>query len=531
MAIALKPTVLPRFAETAAGVAATNIAVPTSGQQDTGWTTGQAPPSGVFNFLLRYIYDWIQYVRDAVFTATAASALDGLKATGDGVGAGVNGFGGASGPGVAAAAGGGGAPVRGALALTVQAAPTGPVNGDVWSLGSALKTYLGGASGTIAINESMGALSEGFETACPPATGGWTAPSRRYAGDFAFFRDTSTPITGTASANRSVSQTASTNSSLGLDWFLPSPARLAFYFDVLCNQAGGDSLQFYVDGVLTAQIITPSNTQNAAGRFVTDVLVEGPHTFDWRYLRGASAAVGGEKCRIDIVEIVAESRWMDQATRLNLFSDFLSTSDINAGSTTLFQSGFVGNVGLVTVGNTGQSAQGSCSVSNAAVAVADTEFIQTGCYLTSTSAAFLKPVFWEVRMVLRSNANVACWTGLADAGSATPGNSVQFFFDSAVGANWKLKTVSGGVSNAYDTGIVADIIPHRFGISYVPTLGVCATIDGKSLPALAATTTMATSLNLPLALSNMEGGIGIASRVGVAQKIVDVDWARLMQLR
>ena len=48
-----KPVTLPRWAETAAGVVAANIVTPTSGQQDTGWTVGQAPPSSIENFLKR----------------------------------------------------------------------------------------------------------------------------------------------------------------------------------------------------------------------------------------------------------------------------------------------------------------------------------------------------------------------------------------------------------------------------------------------------------------------------------------------
>jgi hypothetical protein len=94
--MATKPSTTPRFAETAGGAPATNIATPSSGQQDTGWTVGQAPPSSYFNWWMRLVYDWILYLKDAVFTATPSSGLAGVSGTGDGAAAGVSGTGGST---------------------------------------------------------------------------------------------------------------------------------------------------------------------------------------------------------------------------------------------------------------------------------------------------------------------------------------------------------------------------------------------------------------------------------------------------
>ena len=119
---ALKPSVTPRWAETVAGAPAANIATPTAGEADTGFTNGQAVvSSSKLNYLLRTIFDWCLYLRDAVFTADAGSGLAGVSGTGDGAS-----------PGGAFTPGGGGAPARGALFLYPQLTPSAPVNGDIW---------------------------------------------------------------------------------------------------------------------------------------------------------------------------------------------------------------------------------------------------------------------------------------------------------------------------------------------------------------------------------------------------------------
>src|SRR5688572_4558252 len=62
--MANKPTTIPRFAGTDESTPAANVVEPASGQKDTGWTQSQKPPSSYFNWLLFWIYAWIQYLSD-----------------------------------------------------------------------------------------------------------------------------------------------------------------------------------------------------------------------------------------------------------------------------------------------------------------------------------------------------------------------------------------------------------------------------------------------------------------------------------
>lgn len=78
-----KPATVPRWARTAGGVDASNLATPSSGEQDTGWTNGQNPVASTkMNWLFNWLYQWIFFLNDSpVFTATTAAA-PGLTATG-----------------------------------------------------------------------------------------------------------------------------------------------------------------------------------------------------------------------------------------------------------------------------------------------------------------------------------------------------------------------------------------------------------------------------------------------------------------
>lgn len=133
--MATKPTTVPRWAETAGGTPAANITTPSSGEQDTGYTSNQIPTSGKLNWLFRFLYDWILYLKDAVFVATSGSGLAGVDATGDGTT-----------PGVKATPGGAGSPARGALNLVPQADPSAPSNGDVWTTVNGLFARIAGAT-------------------------------------------------------------------------------------------------------------------------------------------------------------------------------------------------------------------------------------------------------------------------------------------------------------------------------------------------------------------------------------------------
>lgn len=142
--MATKPTTVPRFAITAGGADAANIAAPTSGEADSGYVVGQTVvSSSKINFLFNWIYKWVLYLKDAVLIADAGSALPGVTATGDGAA-----------PGAQFTPGGAGSPARGALAIPPQTAPTAPSNGDVWTTAAALFARINGATKTQAALET-----------------------------------------------------------------------------------------------------------------------------------------------------------------------------------------------------------------------------------------------------------------------------------------------------------------------------------------------------------------------------------------
>lgn len=58
-----KPTVLPEWNSDG-----TNRTTPSAGQQDTGWISGQKPPSSYFNWWMYYVYMWLLWL-DGILTA------------------------------------------------------------------------------------------------------------------------------------------------------------------------------------------------------------------------------------------------------------------------------------------------------------------------------------------------------------------------------------------------------------------------------------------------------------------------------
>lgn len=54
---------------------ASNRSTPTSGQQTSGWTVGQAPPSSWFNWLAYWTYAWLVYLQNLAGEAFAWTAL------------------------------------------------------------------------------------------------------------------------------------------------------------------------------------------------------------------------------------------------------------------------------------------------------------------------------------------------------------------------------------------------------------------------------------------------------------------------
>jgi len=78
-----KPTDLARWAVTAAGVDAQNITVPASSEQDTGWTLGQAPPSGKFNWWMSRVHRWLVWLNDGDVSFHNLAAGGTLGISGD----------------------------------------------------------------------------------------------------------------------------------------------------------------------------------------------------------------------------------------------------------------------------------------------------------------------------------------------------------------------------------------------------------------------------------------------------------------
>ena len=497
MPAALKPTVLPRFAETAAGVPASNITAPTSGQQDTGWTTGQAPPSSVFNWLLRYIYDWVQYLRDGAFTATAGSALSGASGVGDGAASGLTGTGGASGSGVSATAGGGGAPVRGALALTVQNAPSAAVAGDMWvdALGAMLKT--GSGASAYPVGPIATSFIESFEaTTFPPAgTPGWAAPSPRFGSDLAYQRSTASPIAGVASAQRNSGQLASQSSSMGLTLLIPSPSRIRFRFNVICNP-NGDFLNFNIDGVQFASI-SARGTAGApivqVGTYISEVLSEGLHTFDWRFIRGAAVSVAGETAQADDVEIIPESRWMDSGQYAYETDHFVQnasagesvgwsfTNPVNAGA------GTASSPSTNAPGFTGEGWGWNIASGNSSGDVRT--MYNNNINIAGARLLNCVPLYLECAVNLRTAvASMGfCFGWLSDviiaASTLAQNNGACVHYDPTIGATIRLRVNVSGTPTDIDTGIIPVINTwYRFALIIGVDGKISLTVNGKMVP-------------------------------------------------
>lgn len=178
----VKPTDLPRWGEAvgAQGVAGPNETAPNSGKLDIGWTNSEVPPSAYENWWKRRVWDCVQYLLQAFFTADPGSNNPGASGTGDGTGPGFLGqgsaagsrggrfigtgnnpgvrgegsgtdaggdfVGGPTGPGARFVPGGGATPVRGAMAAPAQVTPSAPVDGDGWYDGAGLFWRIAGAT-------------------------------------------------------------------------------------------------------------------------------------------------------------------------------------------------------------------------------------------------------------------------------------------------------------------------------------------------------------------------------------------------
>lgn len=74
--MAIKPSILPRWARSLAGALAANVTAPLSGQQDTGYAVDQVPSSSELNWLLVRLYDWVVWLSEGrSFRVPAAMAV------------------------------------------------------------------------------------------------------------------------------------------------------------------------------------------------------------------------------------------------------------------------------------------------------------------------------------------------------------------------------------------------------------------------------------------------------------------------
>jgi len=388
---------------------------------------------------------------------------------------------------------------------------------------------------------ASGSATETFDAATfPPLSfgAGWTAPSSRFGSDSAYVRDTGSPITGTASANRPGSQTANSTSSMGLSTFFLTPGRFLFDLKVTCNINAGDHLDLYIDGVLTGKWYSATGPTTEGGRYVSEILPAGAHTFDWRFVRGASASVGSEAAKIDNVQVVPEFLWLFDPARLYWIEDFIAAANSLPPNWTAQNNGNAGSVSSYGSGELAAASRvviGLIDILNAATVIGDTQGIAptTGTMFAgpgfTPSALLLQPsVFPFVESVCGcvSLSSIYFSSGLSSAASAgfvePIAGTVTIAFDSAISANWLLRC---GVTDR-DTGIAATVGLHRFGLSLSP-LGVIATIDGLSLPG--STTTFMSNPTVPSA--GLLPHFQVASRTaGGARKLI-IDQIRVFANR
>jgi hypothetical protein len=391
-----------------------------------------------------------------------------------------------------------------------------------------------------------GKIFEGFESVTfPPASPGgfWSAPSTRFNTDFAYQRDTSNPITGTASANRNTGQTATSNSSLGLsNVYLDSPARIAFVFDLLCNASFGDHLDFYIDGVLTAKYSCTTNATVSAGRFVSDVLREGVHTFDWRFVRGGSVSVASEKARVDAVNIIPESVWSDPTTRFSFFDDLVYTSvGLVTGPPQLppfYHHASSANAGTFNWNWTGSTVffHGSPKFTCSATAIGDYYGVTLGDGMFGTGSAAAYAPFLETMINLPSIANMFVEFGFAGGAGIFTDYLAAWVYDSSVGTDWRFKTINASTVTTNPTGVAAAAgVATRLSVSGLAGLtngnGWLGLINGQALPGAGANH-MGSTQNMPTgAAGAYVPYLRVGSRTAAAAKIVEVDYLKLLALR
>ncbi len=388
-------------------------------------------------------------------------------------------------------------------------------------------------------------ISEGFETSVPPASplNAWAVPSKNFGSDSVWARSTTNPIAGTASASAPVPQTASTNSSLGLTVAFVSPARISFLFALNCNNNNGDHLDFYVDGVLTAQLSTVTSNTLVGGRFVSDLLREGLHTFDWRFVRGGSASVGSEECKIDTVEIISDLVWQNDATRVYFMDEGFPPpqQNLSAGADLIIPPWFYttgANAGSIIRSGGGLPGLGVVTLRVPPTAAGD---FSIGTFSFPSGAApnggltAAKLPFVEGRLGTSTalNVNLVFGVGLGDSNGPATENFIGWAWDGSNGAgsNFRWRASNAGAQVNADSGVAGVFNTlFRLGVTVATVRGVTGAVftkDGKALPGAGSVPPLIAT-GLP---ANFSPTYRVRSITAAAAGNVDLDWLRVMMLR
>lgn len=379
--------------------------------------------------------------------------------------------------------------------------------------------------------------AEGFDSATfPPVdpVGAWSAPSPRI-GTLAYARDTSSPITGTASANRPAGQGINTTSSLGLDFYTSVPCRIAFTFNVICNP-NSDFWTVELDRgqswALTLAKVSATGTSGspvaAKGLFVSPVISPGKHTLDFSFARAALSAVTGEAAKLDDVMILPESQWLDRNNRIFFEDEFHGYSGgvVANGPWTLGNSGNAGSASAQVLAAVAGQPTGMIGVQSAAVAANDWESMSLGASAAQFGGGVAQKIpFVEAWIVPDQVTNIFFEVGLWDG---TANNLVAWLFDTLVGTTLRLRATNGGASTTVDTGIT----PTAAAIT---SLGLAFSSQGlvgiynQSMQAAAGVFGMTVGSNLPT--GQLQPYVRVGSRTAAGARKLYLDYFKYLGRR
>lgn len=413
---------------------------------------------------------------------------------------------------------------------------TTPVDADVPNAASIATSLQELANRTAYLNQnySPSRIAQSFEsTMFPPVDqpGIWSAPSARFGSDLAFVRDTSNPLVGAAAANRPGSQTASSEASIGFEVYIQEPSRIQFFYALLCNAAFADSFEFFIDGTQTKFISCSSNTQVSAGRFVSDVLTEGHHTFDWRFNRGSASSVAGEKAILDYVTVVPEHVWgVDRARRIELVDDFYTQGLVTGGP---WVSSNSGNAGTTAVGSA--IGGGSIVVTSAATSIGDWEALALN---TVDASAYVNGMpFMEVEIMLPSLTNIFFEVGFMTPGANyfaslcynIAGSTGKFAFKTQSGGSATLSTAAAS-GPAIGAGTTLRIAVWGVGgiLNDLSTAAWNASINGKDIYSDA---DLGSVLTAPHPLGSFVPYVKIGSITASGARVLNLDYIKFQAMR